>query len=424
MNSAQLTIKRFLYSLKQWPQKILVLLSIPVFLSVLVHAFLLSKPSSYISSAKLELLFKEPIQQSVSNDSSAASFYEEMVELSQQITFQVKSPRVLHILGCRLTAYDLRQEDKRSSFSQEIGIKQPELMDYMLESMEGVEFLVDEQAEKIELDSLITLSLNEFDNDFESLSSQIHLQWVPQSNYLYLKAFDDDQLRANYMVNTLAYLIIQYQEVIGRRNVSAGINAQKLLITQRRDSWEASKERLELEKQELNSGGGPSIMREISRKIFALKRNLVEVEAKINELREKIRDKREEESQAPTIISVRNEEIDQERLLLDLSKNLNDLRLINAELKLLQDRLKKYEEKHLKTFWEKEKNDRKALLEAQQHLQEVLGSSSVNLSEIRLVDSAKTYLPNNVAIWVLTAFSFFAFLALWLILLLKIQYFR
>ncbi|MEM8889934.1 MAG: hypothetical protein AAGD28_18300 [Bacteroidota bacterium] len=424
MNSAQLTIKRFLYSLKQWPQKILVLLSIPVFLSVLVHAFLLSKPSSYISSAKLELLFKEPIQQSVSNDSSAASFYEEMVELSQQITFQVKSPRVLHILGCRLTAYDLRQEEKRTSFSQEIGIKQPELMDYMLESMEGVEFLAEKQSEKIELDSLIDLSLDEFDNDFESLSSQIHLQWVPQSNYLYLKAFDDDQLRANYMVNTLAYLIIQYQEVIGRRNVSAGINAQKSLITQRRDSWEASKERLELEKQELNSGGGPSIMREISRKIFALKRNLVEVEAKINELREKIRDKREEESQAPTIISVRNEEIDQERLLLDLSKNLNDLRIINAELKLLQDRLKKYEEQHLKTFWEKEKNDRKALLEAQKHLQEVLGSSSVNLSEIRLVDSAKTFLPNDVAIWVLTAFSFFAFLALWLILLLKIQYFR
>ena len=165
-------------------------------------------------------------------------------------------------------------------------------------------------------------------------------------------------------------------------------------------------------------------MREVSRKIFALKRNLVEVEAKINELREKIRDQREKESKVPTIISVRNEEIDQDRLLLDLSKNLNDLRIINAELTALQEQLKKYEVQHLKTFWEKEKNDRKALLEAHQHLQEVMASSMANLSAIRLATPANVNLPNNLAILILTAFSFFAFLALWLILLLKIQYFR
>ncbi|MEM6802322.1 MAG: hypothetical protein AAF696_13015 [Bacteroidota bacterium] len=417
-------ILRVLYSLRKWPYKFILLGSVPLLCASLVFIFLNQRPSGYISSAILELNLQKKYSVVSQQDSLEPDPYFLQAELAQQMARQIKTSRLMFILGCQLSSWDLKSQALQKRFRKEIGISSKLLFEHLLSSLMQQDLVQLDRPKGPEMDSLIHLSLEILKNDAKALDSKIHLQWIPGSSRVRLKVYDAKQERAEFITNHLSQLAIRYQKEIGLRLAEAGIEAQKLLINERRDSWEASKEFLKLERQELHSGRGPQLMREISRKIFALKRSMVETEEKIQRLKKSIREKREQEQKSPMIISVRNDPEHQESLILELSKALNRLRLINTELKSLQDKLRKYEEKHLQKFWEKEKGSRKALLEAQEHLKVVMSESTANLVEISLVEEAKTNIPATTSIWILSTFSFLASLALWLIFLQRIRYFR
>lgn len=424
MNSSLVIIVKFLYSLKTWPQKLLVLFFIPVLFSASMFAFLTLKPSAYISSAKLELVSKNQLNEKISLSSQDEESIENQANLYEQLANQLQDERILYVLGCRLSAFDLRSQGNTPHFIKETGVNNKEILSHLQSKLEEVTLLTRDSIESMELDRLKLLSLQALGNDPSSLRTRIHLQWVPGTSAVLLKSYDPLKHRANFIVKTLCELAIDYQEEIGFQYTYPIIEAQKVLISNRRNSWEASKERIRVEQETINAGRGPSAIQEISRKILALKHSLVDIEARIISLRKQMRKKREEEKNTNNIIAVRYMPDDQENLILELSKNLNQLRIINAELKALQEKLQKYKELHLNNLHDQEKSNRKSLIKAQEYLQELLDQNAENLTEVRVLESAKTIPTSSNSLWVLTAFSFFAVLALWLILLLRIRYFR
>lgn len=424
MNSSVVIILKFLYSLKTWPHKLLVLFFFPLLCASLMYAFLTLRSSVHISSAKLELVSQNQGKQKTSNDLSQEEIYLTQANLSQQLSLQLHDNRILYVLGCRLSAYDLERLDNPADFMAKLDIESEEVFKHLKVRLTQVALLGNDSLIGLELERLIHISLIELENETSTLKDKVHIQQVPGSSSVLLKSYDHSQERANFIVRTLCELAVDYQKDIGFNENFPIIEAQKALISNRRDSWEASKERIRIEKETINAGRGPDPIQEISRKIFALKHSLLDVENRIIQLRKKMQKKREEEKSSYKIISVRNNPYDQESLILDLSKNLNELRLINAELKLLQDKLRKYKKLHLNGLLDQEKSNRKSLLEAQLYLEELRTKNAASLNEVRIIESAKTIPVSMNSLWILTAFSFFAGMALWLIFLLRIRYFR
>ncbi len=423
MNSSLVTILKFIYSLKKWPQKILVVLFFPSLLSVAIFSFLTLRPSVYISTAKLELLAKKKLEQKI-NQRSVSTKQEDLINLNQQLSLQIQDDRMLFALACKLSAFDLSRMKDIEGFQKRLGIRTPEIYKHLRVRLEETSLIVQDSLPVPELDHLVRNTLTELGNEPEHLKDRIHVQWVPESSHVLLKSYDKDHERANFIVNTISELSVVYQKMIGLNHTFPIIKAQKILISNQRESWEASKERIRQEQETINAGKGPDPIQEISRKILALKHSLIDIEERIIYLRKKMRKKREAEKQASPIISVRYIPDDQEALVIELSQKLNELRQINSELMSLQEKLKRYKQLHLNNLYDQEKNQRKSLIQAQEYLQELLSKNAESLTEVRIIESAKTIPDNMHAIWILTAFSFVAGLALWLILLLRIRYFQ